>query len=77
MHHNREGKKKQKYKKGNGDKKVANNDGEGKTEKRKVKFLCKLCTDDHLNYLCPQLVEALKLLAQQQPIVLMNPFPQA
>jgi hypothetical protein len=71
-----EGKKKQKNKKGKGDKKAANNVGEGKTEKRKVKFPCKLCTDDHLTHLCPRLAEAQKLLAQQQPVVLTNPFPQ-
>jgi hypothetical protein len=71
-----EGKKKHKNKKGKGDKKAANNVGEGKTEKRKVKFLCKICTDDHLTHLFPQLAEAQKLLAQQQPVVLTNPFPQ-
>jgi hypothetical protein len=31
------------------------NVGEGKKEKRKVKFPCKLCTDDHLTHLCPKL----------------------
>jgi hypothetical protein len=56
-------KKKQKNKKGKGDKKDANNVGERKTEKRKVKFLCKFCADDHLTHLFPQLVEAQKLLA--------------
>jgi hypothetical protein len=45
-----EGKKKQKNKKGKGDKKAGNNVGEGKNEKRKVNFPCKLCTDDHLTH---------------------------
>jgi hypothetical protein len=51
-----EGKIKGKGKKGKGgnDKKVANNVGEGKNEKKKVKFSCKLCTDDHLTHQCPQ-----------------------
>jgi hypothetical protein len=31
--------------------------------------------EDHLTHLCPRLIEAQKLLTQQQPIVLMNPFP--
>jgi hypothetical protein len=48
-----EGKKKQRNKKGKGDQKVANVVGEGKTEKRKVKYLCKICTNDHLTHLCP------------------------
>jgi hypothetical protein len=55
-----------KPKKGKGDKKAANNSGEGKNEKRKVKFLCKICTDDHLTHQCPRLEEAQNLLAQQQ-----------
>ena len=58
-----EGNKKQRNKKHKGDKKVANNVGEGKIEKRKVKYTCKLCTDEHLTHLCPRLVEAQKLLA--------------
>jgi hypothetical protein len=53
-----EGKRKSKNKKGKGDKKVVNNVGEGKNEKRKVKFLCKLCTDDHLTHQFPRLEEA-------------------
>jgi hypothetical protein len=46
------GKIKGKGKKGKGgsDKKVANNVGEGKNEKKKVKFLCKLWLDDHLTH---------------------------
>ena len=31
--------------------------------------------EDHPTHLCPWLVEAQKLLVQQQPVVLMNPFP--
>jgi hypothetical protein len=50
------------------------NAGEGKKEKCKVKFPCKLCTDDHLTHLCPKLVEAARLL-NLPPVVLMNPFP--
>jgi len=48
---------------------------EGKKEKRKVKFPCKLCTDDHLTHLCPKLVEAARIL-NLPPDVLTNPFPQ-
>jgi hypothetical protein len=58
-----EGKKKYKNKKGKGDKKVVNNVGKGKNEKRKVNFLCHLCIDDHLTHQCPQLEESQKLLA--------------
>jgi hypothetical protein len=47
----------------------------GKMEKKKSKYLCNLCTEDHLTHLCPRLAEAQKLLVQQQPVVLMNPFP--
>jgi hypothetical protein len=50
------------------------NVGEGKKEKRKVKFPCKLCTDDHLTHLCPKLAEAVRLL-NLPPAVLTNPFP--
>jgi hypothetical protein len=70
-----EGKKKQRNKKGKGDKKANNNVGRGKIEKRKSKYPCNLCTKYHPTHLCPQLTEALKLLAQQQPVVLTNPFP--
>jgi hypothetical protein len=38
------------------------NAGEGKKEKRKVNFPCKLCTHDHLTHLCPKLMEAARLL---------------
>jgi hypothetical protein len=50
------------------------NAGEGRKEKRKVKFPCKLCTDDHLTHLCPKLAEAARLL-NLPPAVLTNPFP--
>jgi len=50
-----------------------NNVNEGKKDKRKVKFPCKLCTDDHLTHLCPKLEEAMWLLSQP-PIVLTNHF---
>ena len=43
-------------------------------EKRKVKFPCKLCTDDHLTHLCPKLMEVARLL-NLPPVVLTNPFP--
>jgi hypothetical protein len=45
-----EGNRKSKKKKGKGNKKVVNNVGEGKNKKRKVKFLCKICMDDHLTH---------------------------
>jgi hypothetical protein len=44
-------------------------------QKRKSKYLCNLCMEDHPTHLCPQLVEAQKLLTQQKPVVLTNPFP--
>ena len=50
------------------------NVGEGKKEKRKVKFPCKLCTDDHLTHLCSKLKEATRIL-YLPPVVLTNPFP--
>jgi hypothetical protein len=51
-----------------------NNVGEGKKEKRKVKFPCKLCIDDHLTHLCPKLEEAARFLSLL-PALLTNPFP--
>jgi hypothetical protein len=51
-----------------------NNVGEGKKEKRKVKFPCKLCTDDHLTHLFPKLEKVVRLL-YQLPDVMTNPFP--
>jgi hypothetical protein len=52
--------------------KTGNSAREGKREKRKVKFPCKICTDDHLTHLCPKLAEAVRLLSQS-PVVLTNP----
>jgi hypothetical protein len=69
------GKRKPKIKKVKGDKKVANNVGEEKNEKRKVKFPCNICTKDHLNHQFPQLEEAQKILAQPS-VMLTNPFLQ-
>jgi hypothetical protein len=57
-----EGKKKQQNKKGKGEKRLLTM-LEGKTEKRKSKYLCNLCTKDHPTHMCPRLVEAQKLLA--------------
>ena len=37
--------------------------GGDKQAKRKVKFPCKLCKDDHLTYLCPRIDEASRFLA--------------
>jgi hypothetical protein len=68
-----EGKKKQ-CKKGKGDKKPTDNAGEGTTEKRKVRYPCNLCAEDHPTHLCPRLVEARKFVTQQQQLVLTNPF---
>jgi hypothetical protein len=54
--------------------KTNNNAGEGKRERLKVKFPCKLCTNDHLTHLCPKLAEAARLLSIPL-VVLTNPFP--
>jgi hypothetical protein len=56
--------------------KVANNVGEGKNEKRKVNFSCKIFIDNHLTHQFPRLEESQKLLAQQQLVVLSNCFPR-
>jgi hypothetical protein len=68
-----DGKKKQR-KKGKGDKKPTNNAGGGNTEKRKSRYPCNLCAEDHPTHQCPRLAEAQKLLSQQQLAVLTNPF---
>ena len=73
--------KKKKGKKGEGNQnqnkpKPANNADGGKKEKKKVKFPCKLCHEDHLTHLCPLMEQAQKLLKVQQPTVLKDPFPQ-
>jgi hypothetical protein len=46
------GKKKQ-HKKSKGDKKQTDNSGEGTTEKRKARYPCNLCAEDHPTHLCP------------------------
>ena len=48
----------------NSNDKNACNAGGDKQAKRKVKFPCKLCKEDHLTYLCPCIDEALKFIAQ-------------
>ena len=58
----------------NNNDKNARNAGGDKQAKRKVKFPCKLCKEDHLTYLCPRIDEALRLLAQGLA-VLTNPLP--
>ena len=55
------------------DKNVYNARGD-KQSKRKVKFPCKLCKEDHLTYLCPRIDEASRFLVQG-PAVLTNPLP--
>jgi hypothetical protein len=70
-----QGKKKQWNKKGKWNKKATNNASGGKTKKRKSKYPCNLCMEDHLNRLYPPLAEAQNILVQQQAIVLTNPFP--
>ena len=37
--------------------------GGDKKFKRKVKFPCKLCKDDHLTHLCPRIEEASRFIA--------------
>jgi hypothetical protein len=68
-----EGKKKQR-KKGKGEKKPTDNDGEGTMEKWKARYPCNLCAEDHPTHLCPRLAEAQKFVTQQQQAVLTNPF---
>jgi len=51
-----------------------NNVCEGKKKRRKVKFTCKIYTNNHLTHLCPKLVEVARLLSLPL-IVLTNPFP--
>ena len=46
-----------------------------KKPKHKVKFPCKICGDDHLTHLFPQIEDASKFIAQS-PIVLTNPLSQ-
>jgi hypothetical protein len=44
------------------------------TEKRKARYPCNLCAEDHPTHLCPRLAEAQKFVTQQQLVVLTNPF---
>ena len=72
------GGKKKKGKKGDGNQnkpKPTNNADGGKKDKNKVNFPCKLCQGDHLTYKCPLMEQAQKLLKNQQPVVLKDPFP--
>jgi hypothetical protein len=69
-----DGKKKQ-QKKGEGDKKPTDNAGRGDTKNKKSKYPCNIFKEDHPTHQFPRLVEAQKLLAQQQPLVLTNLFP--
>jgi hypothetical protein len=68
-----EGKKKQR-KNIKGDKKPNDNAGEGTTEKKKARYPCNLCAEDHPTHLCPRLAEAQKFVTQQQQAMLTNPF---
>jgi hypothetical protein len=53
-----EGKKKQRNKKGKEDKKATNNFSGEKMKKKKLKYLCHICMEDHLTHLCPHLAES-------------------
>jgi hypothetical protein len=68
-----EGKKKQQNN-GKGDKKPNDNAGGDNTEKRKARYPCNFCAEDHLTHLCPRLAEAQNFVTQQQQAVLTNPF---
>jgi hypothetical protein len=70
----KDGKNNNKPKDNGNNEKTNNNDGEGKRERCKVKFPCKLCKNDHLSHLCPKLAEDVRLLSLP-PTVLTNPFP--
>jgi hypothetical protein len=50
------------------------NVGEGKQERRKVKFPYKIFTYDHITHLSPKLAESARLLSLPQDM-LTNPFP--
>ena len=41
-----------------------------------MKFPCKLCQEDHLTHQFPLIDQSQKLLKNQQPVVLKDPFPQ-
>ena len=57
----------------NNNEKNSRNAGGDKEAKRKVKFPCNLCKEDHLTYLCPHINESSRFLAQG-PAVLTNPL---
>jgi hypothetical protein len=63
-----------KHKDTDNNEKSNNNVGEGKKERVKVKFSCKLCIDDHLTHLCHDLAKATRIL-YLPPAMLTNPFP--
>jgi hypothetical protein len=67
------GKNNNKSKDGTNNDRSNNNVGEGKKEKWKVKFPCKIYKYDHLTHLCPKIEESSRLLSQS-PAVLTNPF---
>ena len=50
----------------NSNDKKSRNDGGDKQPKRKVKFPCKLCKEDHLTHLCSQIEESSRLIVQGQ-----------
>ena len=58
----------------NSNDKNSQNVGGDKQPKRKVKFPCKFCKDDHLTHLCPRMEDASRFIAQG-PVVLINPLP--
>ena len=58
----------------NNDKNNKSNAGGDKKPKCKVKFPCKLCGDDHLTHLFPQIEDSLKFIVHIL-IVLVNPLP--
>ena len=71
--------KKKKGKKGEGNQNKpdpTNSANGGNKYKKRVKFPCKLCQEDHLTHQCPLIDQPQKLLKGQQPIVLKHPFPQ-
>jgi hypothetical protein len=68
------GKNNNKPKDNDNNEKTNTNVGEGKKERRKVKFLCNLCTNDHLTHLCPKVLEAARVLSLPH-VVMTNPFP--
>jgi hypothetical protein len=56
-----EGKKKQR-KKSKGGKKLNDNAGKGTIERKKERYPCNLCAEDHPSHLCPRLAEAQKFV---------------